>query len=170
MIVKNTIDGMPLWLLARPEHSNDLLEAPQPFLLVNQYDSEEASSLAPTHELIQVVFNPKVIRDFCNHNTMAIPIKKSYRNLSNLIVLGRSEGSDIIITRKEVSKSHCGFYRMNKHWYVTDLESLNGISVDGYKTQKKLSSQSIILVGGAIEVAFITATDLAFLAAEISSF
>jgi hypothetical protein len=171
MTVKNTIDGMPLWLLAKPEHSSNLLDARQPFLLVNQYDSQNACSLAPTHELSQVTFSPKIIRDFCNHETMAIPIKKSYRNPSNLVVLGRSEGVDIIITRKEVSKSHCGFYKVNGDWHVTDLDSTNGIAINGQKTPKgKLSSQSVISIGGTIEMAFITAIDLAFLAAEISAF
>lgn len=171
MIVKNTIDGMPLWLIAQPEHSDDLLEARQPFLLVNKYDSENVSSVAPTHKLAQVAFSPKIIRDFCNNETMAIPIKKSYRNPSNLVVLGRSEGADIVITRKEVSKSHCGFYKVDGHWYVTDLDSTNGIAINGRKASKgRLSSQSIISIGGTIEVAFIAAIDLAFLAAEISAF
>jgi hypothetical protein len=171
MTVKNTIDGMPLWLLARPEHSSNLMDARQPFLLVNKYDSEDVSPLAPTHELTQVLFSPKIIRDFCNHETMAIPIKKSYRNPSNLIILGRSQDADIIITRKEVSKSHCGFYRIDGHWFVTDLDSTNGVAIDGQqRPHGKLGSQSVISIGGAVEMAFITAIDLAFLAAEISAF
>lgn len=172
MTVKNTLDGMPLWLMARPEHIGELINAKQPYLLINKFDDGDiVSSIAPTDELSQVVFNPLIIRDFCNHDTMAIRVKKSYRNLSNLVTLGRSQDSDIVITRREVSKTHCGFYEINEEWYVVDLDSTNGIIVDGAKVARaKLSSQSIISIGGKVSLAFIAPLDLGFLVGEISAF
>ena len=167
-----TIDGMPLWLLARPQHISSLLDVSHPFLLINKHDdNEEVSPLAPTHELARLTFNPKIIRDFCNSDTMAIPLQKSHRNLSSLVTLGRSERSDIVLTSGEVSKSHCGFYKFNRNWFVLDLESTNGTTVNGREIEKaKLSSQSIIALGDKIDMAFITAIDLGFLVAEINAF
>ena len=137
MTVKNTFDCIPLWLMAQPQHIVSLLSAKQPYLLINKHDNGDiVSSIAPTDELSRVVFNPQVIRNFCNHDTMAIVVKKSHRNLSNLIVLGRSNDSDVVITRREVSKSHCGFYEVNGEWYVVDLDSTNGIIVDDDKIAK----------------------------------
>ncbi len=172
MTATNTIDGMPLAMLSRPEHMERLLDATFPYLLINKYfDSDEASSLAPTHKLAQVSFNPRVIRDFCNSETMAVPIKKSHRNISSLVTLGRSEKCDIVVTRKEISKRHCGFYTIDGHWFVLDLESTNGMAVNGSRaTRGNLSSQSIIALGDQVTMAFISAVDLGFLAAEIKTF
>jgi hypothetical protein len=160
---------MPLWLMARPEHMDALMEVEHPFLLVNKHNDENSDSLAPTtHELMQLAFNPKIIQDFCNYDTMAIPLKKSHRNLSSLITLGRSAKADIVISSMEVSKLHCGFYRVDGNWYVLDLDSTNGIVVDTYKSSRvKLSSQSIITLGNQVNMAFITAIDLGLLVAEI---
>ena len=171
MTATNTIDGMPLAMLSRPEHMERLLDATFPYLLINKYDGDGASSLAPTHELAQVSFNPRVIRDFCNSETMAVPIKKSHRNISSLVTLGRSEKCDIVVTRGEISKRHCGFYTIDGGWFVLDLESTNGVVVNNNRARRaKLSSQSIITLGNQVAMAFISALDLGFLVAEINTF
>ncbi|MBO4344668.1 MAG: PEGA domain-containing protein, partial [Victivallales bacterium] len=47
--------------------------------------------------------------------------------------IGREEGNDIIIPESSVSRRHCRFLKNGESWTVEDLQSLNGVYVNGMK-------------------------------------
>ena len=47
--------------------------------------------------------------------------------------IGREEGNDIIIPVSSVSRRHCRFLKNGEIWSVEDLQSLNGVYVNGMK-------------------------------------
>lgn len=46
------------------------------------------------------------------------------------IVIGRRSG-DLVLSDREISGTHCAIERAGEHWQVVDLESTNGVWVDG---------------------------------------
>jgi pSer/pThr/pTyr-binding forkhead associated (FHA) protein len=78
-----------------------------------------------------------------------IPLKNSS------IVIGRKKG-DIIINDPLLSGSHAKFYPTTEGWYVEDLQSTNGTSVNGKITQRaKLSPGIEISFGNTTIVMFV---------------
>jgi adenylate cyclase len=54
------------------------------------------------------------------------------------LVLGRRESCDIRLRFPNVSGEHCELAFQDGYWYIRDLNSTNGIKVNGFRTQHKL--------------------------------
>ncbi|GAB6166602.1 FHA domain-containing protein [Thermostilla marina] len=54
----------------------------------------------------------------------------------NLIV-GRRESCDIVLRFANVSSRHCELFVVGGYWYVRDLNSKNGIKVNGVRVREK---------------------------------
>lgn len=72
----------------------------------------------------------------------SIPLRKK-----NLVV-GRREGCDIVLRFPNVSSTHCELTCIDGYWHVRDLNSSNGIKVNGQRVQDKF-----ILPGDELTVA-----------------
>ena len=69
-------------------------------------------------------------------------------------VIGRSGQCDVVITHESISRRHCQIEYRNGDFYVTDLGSINGVSVDGekIKPEKPIKFQSYLpLSFGAVQ-------------------
>ena len=60
---------------------------------------------------------------------------RDLHTVSARIVLGRGEDCDIKMGDPEVSRRHCLLVYDGLEWWVLDLDSKNGISVGGLRTQ-----------------------------------
>lgn len=49
----------------------------------------------------------------------------------HLFIIGRSEFCDIVLNKRSVSREHAAIFEKNGQYYIKDLESLNGVSVNG---------------------------------------
>lgn len=56
--------------------------------------------------------------------------------------IGRNSTSDVVVPGITVSRSHAVISRRIKGWYIYDLESKSGVSVNGDKVQNKATIQS----------------------------
>ena len=54
------------------------------------------------------------------------------------LTVGRRESCDICMRFPNVSGIHCEFISRNGYWYVRDLNSTNGVKVNGLRVQEKL--------------------------------
>jgi pSer/pThr/pTyr-binding forkhead associated (FHA) protein len=54
------------------------------------------------------------------------------------MTVGRRESCDICLRFPNVSQLHCEFTFNSGYWYIQDLNSTNGIKVNGFRVQKKL--------------------------------
>jgi adenylate cyclase len=54
------------------------------------------------------------------------------------LTVGRRESCDICMRFPNVSGVHCEFLYRNGYWYVRDLNSTNGVKVNGLRVQEKL--------------------------------
>jgi adenylate cyclase len=61
----------------------------------------------------------------------AIPLRKER------LLIGRREDCDIILRYPNVSGHHCRLTLENGYWFINDLESRNGVKVDGTRVQRK---------------------------------
>ncbi len=67
------------------------------------------------------------------------------------IVLGRHSGSDVRIPLPDVSRHHCRFVFADGQWEVLDLDSLNGIYVNGERLAVSvLCAGDILRIGGLV--------------------
>lgn len=69
-------------------------------------------------------------------------------------VIGRSAQCDVVIPHESISRRHCQIDYRNGEFYVTDLGSINGVTVDGQKItpNKPVKFQSFFaLAFGAVQ-------------------
>src|SRR5206468_3009201 len=65
------------------------------------------------------------------------------------MVLGRHSEADVRLPLPDVSRRHCRFVYTNGEWHVWDLNSLNGIFVNGMRVQHAvLQPQDTLSIGG----------------------
>lgn len=63
----------------------------------------------------------------------------------NKVIIGRSKNCDLVIPHEGISRQHCEIQFKDGHFFITDLGSSNGVSIDGQKippNQKKAFLQS----------------------------
>jgi adenylate cyclase len=58
--------------------------------------------------------------------------------LRDILTAGRRESCDICLRFANISGVHCEFSFRDGYWYVRDLNSTNGIRVNGVRVTKKL--------------------------------
>jgi pSer/pThr/pTyr-binding forkhead associated (FHA) protein len=67
--------------------------------------------------------------------------------LKKNLLVGRRESCDIVLRFSNVSAHHCQLTINGGYWYVKDLESRNGIKVNGVRvTEKRLTPGDELLV------------------------
>jgi len=57
--------------------------------------------------------------------------------LKKQLLVGRRESCDIVLRFANVSAHHCQFYVNGGYWYVRDMQSRNGVKVNGIRVQDK---------------------------------
>ncbi|MFN0020834.1 MAG: FHA domain-containing protein [Pirellulaceae bacterium] len=57
--------------------------------------------------------------------------------LKNSLLIGRRESCDIVLRFGNVSGNHCQLSLEGGYWFIQDLNSRNGIKVDGVKVMRK---------------------------------
>jgi pSer/pThr/pTyr-binding forkhead associated (FHA) protein len=69
----------------------------------------------------------------------------------DVAILGRSQKSDVVIADEALSRSHCQVDYDGENFFITDLASANGVSIDGKKIEPnkkiKFSSFEEVLLG-----------------------
>src|SRR5437870_508500 len=58
--------------------------------------------------------------------------------LRESLTVGRRDSCDICMRFPNVSGVHCEFVYRNGYWYLRDLNSTNGVKVNGLRVQEKL--------------------------------
>lgn len=66
---------------------------------------------------------------------------RSFRFHQDVATIGRTNGNELIIAGRTVSRWHARLWFDKGYWYVTDLESANGTFVNGMRLQPKQSMQ-----------------------------
>jgi pSer/pThr/pTyr-binding forkhead associated (FHA) protein len=65
------------------------------------------------------------------------------------MILGRHSTADIRLPLPDVSRRHCRFVFEDGQWHVYDLDSLNGLTVNGERLQRaELHEGDFIAIGG----------------------
>ena len=74
-----------------------------------------------------------------------------FENISlagNTIRLGKAVDADVMIDKETISKFHAKIEQHNKEFYIEDLNSTNGTTVNGealsYKERRKLEINDIV--------------------------
>jgi hypothetical protein len=65
--------------------------------------------------------------------------------LKKSLLVGRRESCDIVLRFTNVSSHHCQLTLSNGYWYVKDLNSRNGIKVNGARVPEKRLDPGIVL-------------------------
>jgi hypothetical protein len=58
--------------------------------------------------------------------------------LREVLTVGRRESCDVCMRFPNISGLHCQFMFRNGYWYVRDLNSTNGVKVNGLRVQEKV--------------------------------
>lgn len=53
------------------------------------------------------------------------------------LLVGRRESADIVLRFSNVSSHHCELFVVGGYWYVRDLNSKNGVKVNGVRVREK---------------------------------
>ncbi len=57
--------------------------------------------------------------------------------LKKQLLIGRRESCDIVLRFANVSAHHCQLFVNGGYWYVRDMQSRNGVKVNGMRVQEK---------------------------------
>ena len=57
--------------------------------------------------------------------------------LKKQLLVGRRESCDIVLRFANVSAHHCTLYLKEGYWFVRDMQSRNGVKVNGVRVQEK---------------------------------
>jgi len=71
------------------------------------------------------------------------------------IIIGRTSGCDIQIMANNVSRKHARISYTNEEYRIEDLESTNGIYVNGVKVERCVLRKHDVLEIGGIKILFI---------------
>jgi len=70
-----------------------------------------------------------------------IPLKK------NELIVGRKEECDVVLRFSNVSSKHCKLVLSSGYWYVLDLNSSNGVKVNGVRvTDRRIDPGAKIMI------------------------
>ncbi len=71
-----------------------------------------------------------------------VPLKK------NRILIGRRDNCDIVLRFPNVSGQHCRLSLESGYWFVKDLDSRNGVKVNGHRVtgQKRLDPGNVLSI------------------------
>ena len=80
------------------------------------------------------------------------------------VTIGRSPENDLVITQdfsdwETVSQRHAWVYQWAGHWIVEDINSMNGIQVNGKRTKRNLLRDGWQLDIGGVEFVFRATTE-----------
>lgn len=65
------------------------------------------------------------------------------------LVVGRHSGCDLRLPLPDVSRRHCRFYWHEGAWWLEDLESTNGVVVNGHRTARHpIQIADVVKIGG----------------------
>lgn len=65
--------------------------------------------------------------------------------LKKRLIVGRKESCDIVLRFSNVSAQHCELFVVSGYWYVRDLNSTNGIKVNGTRVREKRLDPGVVL-------------------------
>ncbi|MCT4642357.1 MAG: FHA domain-containing protein [Bacteriovoracaceae bacterium] len=68
------------------------------------------------------------------------------------LIIGRGDNADCRINNKNISKTHCKFYIEKKQIYIKDLDSKNGVILNGIKIDKQAVHLNDIINIGDCEI------------------
>lgn len=74
----------------------------------------------------------------------------THHSAENSVRIGRSQKCEFNIPREDLSREHCLFEVVNGEYFVTDLGSKNGITVDRIRidqnTRTKITNESLVVL------------------------
>ena len=75
--------------------------------------------------------------------------------------IGRTEGNDLVLNHPSVSRRHCRLEIRGQRWWIVDLNSTNGIKVNGnVVTEREIGQGDTVLVGSVqLDVRMIPSVD-----------
>ena len=105
-------------------------------LIIRRFPDEPSTLSAPVgfHPL-RLVFHP---------GRLCLEITQSD------VVLGRHSQAEVRLSLPDISRRHCRFVFEEDHWQVIDLESLNGIQVNGQKLHEAVLCHGDVLGIGSL--------------------
>lgn len=67
------------------------------------------------------------------------------REYDRRVVIGRQSGCDIQLLHDLISRQHVEIYPQDGHWYLRDLDSVNGTLIDGRPVRDRLIDRRVII-------------------------
>ncbi|HVT04068.1 MAG TPA: adenylate/guanylate cyclase domain-containing protein [Thermoanaerobaculia bacterium] len=94
-------------------------------------------------------------------NYVDLGVPRIFDLREDVILIGRTEGNDLVLNHPSVSRRHAKFERRELKWWIVDLKSTNGVKVNSTPvTEREVAQGDKILVGSVqLEVRSIPQVD-----------
>ncbi len=113
------------------------------------YDPMKTTSYAGGSPLLRLHSEPSGASDFPMMRLVLQPSGAVIEVTRPDVLIGRHTEADIRLPLPDVSRRHCRLVHQQGHWQVIDLNSLNGIQVNGEQVlQAPLEQGDTLKIGG----------------------
>jgi hypothetical protein len=95
--------------------------------------------------------HPEMPTDFFSLRLVLYPNGGAVELKKPEIVVGRHSGADLRLILPDVSRTHCRFVFTQGQWHVFDLESTNGLFVNGDQIREaRLNQRDLVRIGSYV--------------------
>ncbi|MGH1362093.1 MAG: FHA domain-containing protein [Calditrichia bacterium] len=91
----------------------------------------------------ELKYGPRLVMIYGDNNEVIFPLREDY------VSIGRDSENHIVLGDEKISKNHAAIVKTDDFFAIKDLDSRNGVYVNGTKveTLQKISGESLIKLG-----------------------
>lgn len=139
------------------DSAEDFVVESTPVLDLKKHGLVASSAVSPVNEENWDSDRTEVYADVDGENAMALLIGEngeSYPITTFPYVMGRGSECDLVLQGKGVSRRHAEIIFQSGRFVVNDLESLNGLKVNGYKVARVILEENDVVKLGDVALVF----------------
>lgn len=93
-----------------------------------------------------IKYGPRLVMIYGDRNEVVFPLKE------NRTTIGRDQENSIVLVDEKISKHHAAIIKESENFWIEDLNSKNGVFVNGAKIseRKRIYNDNLIKLGSTI--------------------
>ena len=109
-----------------------------------------------------LILNHPLPENACSHLWVTVRGDGYWFSLKESTAIGASDSNDIVLKDDYISGKHCKIEKRDRCWYLSDLESTNGVFVNGNRLNDHRLRDGDIIQLGDCSLVYVAQTDFEY--------